>query len=1735
MFRGIMLRRVIGAVSRVASESGKSQAENIIGLRCNAGRPLLITTALGTGILAGAAGLMLGSQPALAACSGGTSGTQTCSGTLIDTNISYSATSAIAVDIDHATIVENDNMNPADGIHVDGNGFPAQVYFTTDGTAGSVTSTTGTAITVVSNGGGVGVNTVDTNWFTHVVQDKTNTISGSSYGIYAAQTGLTNADVNVTIGDDDVTGGVNSAISASNAGTGIVDVTLGEGSTVSSPNWYGVTAHGSGGDVTVTANGTSVTGAAAGIEAGNTTGKVIVDLNKGSANGTGTGGEGIYASTTGGAGTITITAKDGTTVDSTSDDGIEAVSGGTGLIHIIADGTVTAGDNGGDDGITAIGLSGGAAITIDFGTTVPDVVPLEEGPYISTATITAAGNGIEAQTSGTGKITINADGTITNKAGNLNANGGTLQNNESGIWTKQTGTGDIEINTGANNISAGTGRYDYGIYALAAGGNIDITTGTAVTVEDVTTHSGGTITGGDDAIRAQITGGSGDINITTNGKVTSTTTSILASRDAIHAIISGSGTGDINVTNYGTVGDADVSTTGSGIVADITNTSNSGNVTVNVDNSVYADGLYGVRASTLGTGDSKVIVADDVTIDPTGYGAYSYSAGGNASITTNDGDSVTVDASAPLSAYGLYAESKKTEDDDASTPTVSIVTGDTGSVTVNGDNSFGVYAVNSGATGGAATGSVSVDLTGGEDGTSIHVVGDTGIGILASTYDPLLSSFNGAGDVTVKTGVADITVDGGDGAGGLLGSNVGIAAYSDGGKISITTGTGDITVNADSGHTYGAVGIYANGGRQSWGATADGDVVIETHGIIATNGGDGIQAYSHDGDLSIDTSAAINATGDRGIYADADGTGDVTITTHKNGTISGDAVEGIVAETDLNATLGNIKITTNDAIGSSENYVGDKGITANVKNAGSSGKIDIVSDGDIYSIGLGISANSAGSGKITVTGSGAITTDSGGSSNDAISAISTGTGDVDVGSEDGYSGLINAGHGDGIVAKGYGNVNVKTASTGDIQTAFYYGIFAQTSGLTGAVTVTTDGTVDAGNSGILAKVNNASGTGNIIVDVEDTVTSAGGFGVEALTYGTGTIHVTTNADVTGYAHAISASSTTGGVTIDNDASAKASNGSVVDVVTTGGTVQINNHEDGNIEETGAGPSPAVLAIKTVTGTGSVNVQNDGNITGRVDFDLSSTGGATFNNTSNTWYTDGVNNFTGGNDTLSTTSTGDIHAGSEATFAFGAGTDRVDNAGHFYLTGDTVFTGLENFDNSGSLDLSDDNLDTVDTVTIDGLFTGSGSSTLVLDAYLGGTSMQANTADRLIANGGTAGSTAIRIVNLASGPGSYLGPDFADGILVVSGATSASDFALDTTQPLYNASKEAVDPGLFAYKLVHNGSEERLISLPDDEAAQLPAMLTAAQGLWYETSPWLDRQADLRDQLNGGEGKVTPGIWGKALGHWTSRNTSQTVTAGGTTMTDRADYNQNTYGFVVGADTGGANVFGKGDTLLGGVSAGYVTSDQDFKSSPTTAKYKGAVLGAYATYLTGGFFVDATVKADLLTVDYSAPSLSGATASPDVKTFGVELDAGQRFPLSTSTFIEPLASLTYAKTSIDSFSAAGASFDFKDANSFRGSLGLRGGTTAYQSSATRVDVSLTGRVWDEFDGENKVTITSGGGDVVMQDKFDGAFGEVVGSVNVFGLGGGWSGFVNGGVKFKSDYTSGELTAGVRYEW
>ena len=138
-------------------------------------------------------------------------------------------------------------------------------------------------------------------------------------------------------------------------------------------------------------------------------------------------------------------------------------------------------------------------------------------------------------------------------------------------------------------------------------------------------------------------------------------------------------------------------------------------------------------------------------------------------------------------------------------------------------------------------------------------------------------------------------------------------------------------------------------------------------------------------------------------------------------------------------------------------------------------------------------------------------------------------------------------------------------------------------------------------------------------------------------------------------------------------------------------------------------------------------------------------------------------------------------------------------------------------------------------------------------------------------------------------------------------------------------------------------------------------------------------------------------------------------------------------------------------------------------------------------------------------------------------------------LATSAFVEPLATIAWVHTAINGFDIQGTGIKFEDSDSIRGSLGGRLGLSTYYAGGTKAELSVPGRVWYEFQDPGNISIASAGSVLNFADGIKGTFGEVTGTVNVFGLGTGWSGFVNGGVKFRDDWQVYNARAGVRYNW
>jgi hypothetical protein len=363
---------------------------------------------------------------------------------------------------------------------------------------------------------------------------------------------------------------------------------------------------------------------------------------------------------------------------------------------------------------------------------------------------------------------------------------------------------------------------------------------------------------------------------------------------------------------------------------------------------------------------------------------------------------------------------------------------------------------------------------------------------------------------------------------------------------------------------------------------------------------------------------------------------------------------------------------------------------------------------------------------------------------------------------------------------------------------------------------------------------------------------------------------------------------------------------------------------------------------------------------------------------------------------------------------------------------------------------------------------------------------------------------------------------------------------------------AIQDGFYAWYLYEEGEAPDpdfvLESGWAPQAAQLPTLITAAQNIWHDTAGVVaDHVYGNHFPLAGSGGAgadlpvgelpiapdATPGaaVWAKATGNWTDQNTEvvQEIPPGGPVTIDTS-FVQNTFSILGGVDF--QPMGGGEDGLRAGVFGGYVGSNLDFDTYGAAAEYTGGIIGAYAAYTMGGFYADAEVKADLLNVTYTAPISPDFEVSGASTSIGILANTGYRMEIGDSAFFEPIASLAFVSTQLDGFDAGGASVEFSNGTSLQGGIGARAGVTLGTPGDTTTELAVLGKIWNEFEDENQITISDGVNSTTFGDGINGVFGELSGTATVYSADRSFSAFGSAGVKFNEDFTSVDAKAGLR---
>ena len=580
-------------------------------------------------------------------------------------------------------------------------------------------------------------------------------------------------------------------------------------------------------------------------------------------------------------------------------------------------------------------------------------------------------------------------------------------------------------------------------------------------------------------------------------------------------------------------------------------------------------------------------------------------------------------------------------------------------------------------------------------------------------------------------------------------------------------------------------------------------------------------------------------------------------------------------------------------------------------------------------------------------------------------------------------------------------------------------------------------------------------------------------------------------------------------------------GATIELSTDDGAT-INNYADGLIRTARGRTGDLIIEASG----GAVTINNDGTMIGRID--LSSAGyteaGNVFNNTSNdSWHFTGTSNLGDGFEDIYN-NTGTIYTTDPDNPAF---------------NDTTILTGVEYFNNggggeTGTIDLQDGYTGDVfilaptegGTLAYHG---ADGQSALKVDAFLSSPSQSSS--DMLVIDGDVTGSTAIYVNKVGKGFGAYN----PTGIEVVSASGSLPPGS-------FYLANGPIETGMFTYDLYLNGSNEWVLaSAPNQTFFELPSLTSAAQSIWHNAAgAWLDRTADLRTALNetcalfdpkdpnAGCARPSSGVWAKVLGSSESRSAGHSFSGERHTVDTQLDGG----GFMGGYDILRSTEAGTG-VWMAGIMGGYLRSSLNFEHSANSADFQSGAVGAYVTYLQGGWFLDGQFMANLGSVKYSGSQ--SVREHANVTALGGVIDTGYRMSYGT-TFIEPGATLSYVNASIDTLDLYGTTVDFSGGDSLRGRVGVRLGTSIAREKA-KYEPFIGVSALYEFLGDNTADVTSGNYVLKAEDNLTGALGEVSGGVNVFSLtGDGITGFAKGNVQFgKDDFVGFGGSVGVRVGW
>ncbi len=947
-----------------------------------------------------------------------------------------------------------------------------------------------------------------------------------------------------------------------------------------------------------------------------------------------------------------------------------------------------------------------------------------------------------------------------------------------------------------------------------------------------------------------------------------------------------------------------------------------------------------------------------------------------------------------------------------------------GVVVEHGEGTAPVNVTTTAAVSATGAGNSAISISNGGNGlTTLAVGGDTSASG-AGTPTLLVQSTRAAQTVTLASGTTT-TASGNGGTG-----------------VSLKTGgAGPITLALNGSVTQSSTAAGGAGVVVQAAGTAP---VVVTQGAGSTVLANAVDARAIEvasyGAVTLNSAGTIRTAGADSLALLVRAGGPATISTNTV-TSNGFAIYGVSANA--------ISLTTTGATSAN-------GRAIQISSAGTTGDVTVVTNGAVSTTtqppfgttSAGILAgqlNAANTGSTRVTTNAAVTVSSSGTRGiSALQASTAGSGTVTVNVNANVNATsttqravtaVLAEATSGAVAINQAAASTVTATGGGNGTSAVSAL--QANSTSGAIGIASAGTVVMTNGGVQqsAAILAQTATGTVTINQTGSVSANGAnsFGIGVLRAGAGTTTIT----------ATNATATTPGFGFG--------------IGVAGGRANITVASGGTVNGGGAG----ILLL----GTGASTITNNGTIRALSNIAVDATkaaGGVTLINAAGGEIV-GALNLSGLGDTVTNTGT---FTAQGANSTFGTGADTFANAGLIRFGATTgpvalAFQGLETFGNlaTGTIDLRRGAAG--NTLSMPGTaLAGTTGSRLLVNAFLGGPE---SVSDRL-AVGAVTGTTAIAVTDTNAGAGAYN----PTGILVVS-ATSAPVGAFTLAQP--------INKGLWDYYLQRNaaGTEFRLASTPGIaayELALLPAML---RDLWQQSiAPHAERLSEVG---NDGPATARTSLWLRSSIASGTRDVGADAplsVSGGTTGLYDLKSTQSHYALSLGFDR--TVPVGSGQ-LSFGLGAGWVNNRSRFGLTGDRFDTSGASVTGYVGWSGPALFATLAAQGNFTSTDLRLGAIG--TAQVKGRSWGARFTTGYRVSFARGFYVEPQASLSYARTALDGLVIQSTGAAFADLDSWRARGLVRAGKL-WTAGKTRWNVYASAGAEHEFGATPVTAFLSGPG-------------------------------------------------------